>query len=275
MRMIAVPVSVAQRAHQVEDLRLDRHVERGRRLVCDQEPRLARERHRDHRPLPHAAREPVRIVVEAPLGRRDAHPAQHLDRVRLRRLAADPTVAQDALDDLLADGERRVERAHRLLEDHRDPVAAQLAHRRRRQLEQIGALEPDLAAGDAARRPRHESHDRQCGDALAAAGLADDAERAARLQREAHAVDGAELAAFDVETGAEITDLEQRAHRPRAARKRSISASIAARSVTPAGRARLGRQATNGWNRSRLVSYSRPSSATGSAWSSTRRLRLG
>jgi hypothetical protein len=40
-----------------KDLRLDRDVERRRRLVRDQELRLARERHRDHHALPHAARE--------------------------------------------------------------------------------------------------------------------------------------------------------------------------------------------------------------------------
>ena len=73
MRMIAVPVSALQRAHQIEDLRLDRDVERGRRLVGDQQLRVAGERHRDHHALPHAARELVRIVVEALLRRGNAH----------------------------------------------------------------------------------------------------------------------------------------------------------------------------------------------------------
>jgi hypothetical protein len=40
-------------AEQREDLRLDRHVERRRRLVGDEELRLARERHRDHHALAH------------------------------------------------------------------------------------------------------------------------------------------------------------------------------------------------------------------------------
>ena len=44
-----------QLAEQVEQLRLDRDIERRRRLVRDQELRLARERHRDHRALAHAA----------------------------------------------------------------------------------------------------------------------------------------------------------------------------------------------------------------------------
>ena len=45
-----------QLAHQLEDLRLDGHVEGGRRLVGDQHLRVAGQRHRDHDALPHAAR---------------------------------------------------------------------------------------------------------------------------------------------------------------------------------------------------------------------------
>ena len=72
--------------HQLEDLRLDRDVERRRRLVGDQERRVARERHRDHHALAHAARELVRIVVGALLRVRDPDRAEQLDRP-LARLA--------------------------------------------------------------------------------------------------------------------------------------------------------------------------------------------
>ena len=70
---------VLQAADQLDDLRLDRHVERGRRLVGDQHVRVAGERHRDHRPLAHAARELVRVVVDARLGVRDADLREQLD----------------------------------------------------------------------------------------------------------------------------------------------------------------------------------------------------
>ena len=49
MIRIDEPWSRLQPLHQLEDLRLDRHVERRRRLVGDQQRRVARERHRDHR----------------------------------------------------------------------------------------------------------------------------------------------------------------------------------------------------------------------------------
>src|SRR5256885_657792 len=49
-------------AQQVEDLRLNRHVERRRRLVGDQHLRRRRQAHGDHRALPHATGELVRVV---------------------------------------------------------------------------------------------------------------------------------------------------------------------------------------------------------------------
>ena len=57
---------------------------------------------------------------------------QHLDRAWRARRGVEPGVQAQRLDDLVADGEHRVQRGHRLLEDHRDAVAAHLAHARRR-----------------------------------------------------------------------------------------------------------------------------------------------
>ena len=82
----------AQAVEQLEDLRLDRHVERRRRLVGDQDVRVARERHRDHRPLAHAARELVRVVVDARLRRSGSRPARSSSTAR--RLA--PRLLDDA-----------------------------------------------------------------------------------------------------------------------------------------------------------------------------------
>ena len=64
---------------QLEDLRLHRHVERGRGLVGDQHVGVVDERHRDHRALPHAARELVRVVARAVARVRDADRVEHLD----------------------------------------------------------------------------------------------------------------------------------------------------------------------------------------------------
>ena len=116
--------------HQLQDLRLDRHVERGGRLVGDQQRRIADQRHRDHRPLAQPARELERVGAERLRGIGEADPGQHLDGAMLALGAVDVRVQQQRLEDLVADRVQRRQRAHRLLEDDRDPRAAdRAAHR--------------------------------------------------------------------------------------------------------------------------------------------------
>ena len=83
-----------------EHLCLHHHVERGRRLVGDQETRVARERERDEHALALAARELVRVVVGAP--RREADRLEQLADARLadRRRRA---MQLDRLRDLVSD----------------------------------------------------------------------------------------------------------------------------------------------------------------------------
>ena len=85
MKIIAMPRRDLQLFQQLEDLRLDGHVERRRRLVGDQHVGIVGERHGDHDALPLAAGELVRIGVDAPLRVRDLHEPQQLDRFGARR----------------------------------------------------------------------------------------------------------------------------------------------------------------------------------------------
>ncbi len=71
-----------QLAQEVDDLRLQRHVERGRRLVGDEQVGIHEERHGDGDALAHPAGELVRVVIDALLRVGDADPAQHLDGAR-------------------------------------------------------------------------------------------------------------------------------------------------------------------------------------------------
>ena len=73
---------------RLQDVRLDRHVERGRRLVGDQDVGLVGDRHRDHHPLALAARELVRIGAEPVLGVAQTDQPQEFDRALARRAAA-------------------------------------------------------------------------------------------------------------------------------------------------------------------------------------------
>jgi hypothetical protein len=148
---------VLQQADQREDLRLDRDVERGGRLVRNQQRRTAGEGHRDHHPLTHSAGKLMRITRQHSPRFGNAHLLEHRQRLgaRARRVLA--LVQAYRLGDLLADGEHRVERRHRLLEDHRDLGAADVAQRRGRRLREIdpaavGAIEIHAPADDPAAR---------------------------------------------------------------------------------------------------------------------------
>ena len=116
-----------QVAQQVEDLRLHGHVERGGRFVGDQQLRARRQRHRDHDALAHAAREFVRIGVEPAARRRDLHLLEQFERALPRLGPAEPAAPAQHLGDLRADAHDRIERGHRLLEDHRHVAAAMRA----------------------------------------------------------------------------------------------------------------------------------------------------
>ena len=121
MSTIAELGAVLDALEHVEHLGLDRHVERGRGLVGDEQVGVVRDRHRDHRPLAHAARVLVRVLL-GPVGRvRDADEVEQLDHALLQLLAADLAVDRDRLRDLVADPVRRVQRREGVLEHHRDP----------------------------------------------------------------------------------------------------------------------------------------------------------
>src|ERR1700730_8680738 len=91
----------------------------------------------------------------------------------------DLVVRAHRLVDLKADAQHRVQRAERVLEDHRDVAPADVAQLLVVELEQILALEHDLAVNHLA-RPLDETEERHSGDALAAPRLTNDAARSPR-----------------------------------------------------------------------------------------------
>ena len=96
IRMTAVPVSRLSWRDQVEDLRLDRDVERGGRLVGDQQLRIAGERHGDHHALAHAARELVRILRRRAARASGCRPARSISIARAARPRARRPLVQHA-----------------------------------------------------------------------------------------------------------------------------------------------------------------------------------
>ena len=134
--------------HQLENLRLDGDVERGGGLVGDDQLGIAGKPDRDHHTLPHAARELMRVLIEPPLRIGDADQLQEFDCARLRFRVGHAEMDLQRLFYLKADREDRVQRRHRLLEDHRNIAAADFAHLLIVEIEQRAAVEYDAALRD-------------------------------------------------------------------------------------------------------------------------------
>src|SRR5215471_14738005 len=122
-------------------------------------------------------------------------------------------MAQDGLDDLVADREARIERGHRLLEDHGKPVAAQIAQGLVGCPQQIESVKMDRA-GNLGGLFRQQPHDGERRHALAAAGFADEAQRRAMPDGEVYTIDRMRgPAVVAVEFDAQALDVDQRACR--------------------------------------------------------------
>src|SRR4029079_4772421 len=150
-----------------------------------------------------------------------------------------------------ADGQHRIEARHRLLENHRNVVAANGPHPRTGVLQEIGSLEADRAC-DLAGGLGDQSHQRHRGDRLAAAGFADDGERLAFTDMEGDTVDGAVDTLRGAEMGLQALDFEQ-CHRIRTHWTRTLPWSFAAHERC---------FASGGWSASRRPSPTRLTAST-------------
>ena len=109
---------------------------------------------------------------------------------------------------LLADRKDRIERGHRLLENHRDVAAALLAHLLFGKLEQVLSFKQDLPLGDPAGLGE-QAHDRERRDRLAAAGFPDHGDDLAAIDRIGDAFHCADRAARGLEPHMQVAHLEQ------------------------------------------------------------------
>ena len=218
---------VLQVVEQVDDLRLDRHVERADGLVEDDELGLERERAGDPDALALPAGELVREAAEVLALQADA--VQQLGRAR-RDLRLVDAVQRERRADDLADPLARVQRRERVLEDHLH-LAPDGLELRAAGLRDVGAAEADRAAGRV-----EQAHERARQRRLAAARLADEAERLALAQVQRDVVDGVHVGdraveqqpLLDREVLLEVVGGEQDLRRRRG-RRRAVAAAAAAR----------------------------------------------
>src|SRR5882724_11362102 len=169
-------------------LGLDGHVERGGRLVGDQQPRFAGKCHGDDGALPHPAGQSMRIFLDTATRIGNADQIEQFDRPRQGCHLRSTAMHEDRFRDLPADREHRIERTHRILKDHCQPVATQEAHFIVGQLHQVATLEQDFTADDFSGRVRNEPEKRVCGHRFSTTRLADQRQHLSGIDMKADTV---------------------------------------------------------------------------------------
>ncbi len=185
--------TLLQTAQQFQNLRLDGDVQRGGRLIRDQQAGLACQRYRNHHSLLHAAGELERVLVDTSGGIRNAHRVQQLDHPGADLAPAQHSVALQNLGNLRTHGHHRIQARAGLLENHADPASAHAPHRDFRQLQQLATLEPHRARHDAA-GVRKQARDRQRRHRLATAGFTQQGKGFAAFDRKGQPVHSAHSA---------------------------------------------------------------------------------
>src|SRR2546427_8870273 len=122
----------------------------------------------------------------------------------------------------------RVQRGHRVLEDHGHLGPADGLHLVLAEIRQHSVFEPDASFDDPA-CARQEPHDRERGHRFPGAGLADDAKGFSGIDRERDSIDGAKRAFAQRKLGVDVLQLEQVTERHQ---RRSLESS-ASRSESP------------------------------------------
>ncbi len=173
---------------QVQDLRLDGHIERGRRLVRDHELGFAGQSRCDQRSLPKPTREFVRILPRPHLGSGDADARKQLAHPEPALGGRDETVHVEGFGDLGADAPEWVERAEGVLQDERDAPASDAAPLALGQPAQVDRP-PAQALCAHGRVPARDPQQCAGGDALSRPGLTDDRDGLTGADVERHSAD--------------------------------------------------------------------------------------
>ncbi|EHK87547.1 cation transport ATPase [Saccharomonospora azurea SZMC 14600] len=191
-------------AQQPQHLVLHHHVQSSGRLVGHDELRFARQRHRDHDALFLPAGQLVRVGVRTFRGQ--VHLPQQLGHAVLRGPVRGG-VQPDRLGDLLPHGAHRVQRVHRALEHDRRRRPAHRAQPAPPHRVDVLAVQQHLAGDGRGLRQQPQQAHRHGG--LARAGLARDAQRLTRSQREVDVAHRGYLAARGAVGDPEVAQPEQ------------------------------------------------------------------
>ena len=176
---------------QAQHLCLGGHVQRRGRFVRDQQIGPRHHRHGDHRPLAHAPRQLERIGAPDAFGVGESHLLEGLKHLLARVGPGFRPVQLEYFGDLIADPVQWRQGPHGFLKDHRNVVAAYVAHLAGGQGQQVLHC-ARTAKADAARpqlrRTRQDAQHGPAGQRLARAAFPHQRQRFARHHGKADAL---------------------------------------------------------------------------------------
>jgi hypothetical protein len=135
-----------------------------------------------------------------------------LHRPLARLLLIHVHVEFERLGDLPANRQHRVERGHRILKNHGDAVAADVAQLIFTQFQQVLTVEQDFAVDNLAGRLRDQPDQRHHADALAGAGFSHDRHGLTLVDTVRDSIDGMNHAILREELRAEVLHFQQFRH---------------------------------------------------------------
>ena len=194
---------------KLQDLGLDGHIQGRSGLVGNQQLRISGQGHGDHDPLAHTAGKLMGVFVHPLPCLGNANQLQQLNGPVPGGLFVQALVELQGLRNLIPDGKYRVQGGHGLLENHGDPVAPELPHFLFGQGQKVLAVKDDAAALVPAGGRIHQTHDRQAGDAFAAAGFTHNAQCLSLVQGKGDAVHRLGNTGIGVEIGFQVFYFQQ------------------------------------------------------------------
>ena len=158
----------------------------------------------------------MRIVLEPTLCIGNAYQLQQFPCPLLCGRLVHAHMLAQRLHDLVSDGEHRVQRGHRVLEDEADAGAPDGTQLLVCAAQQVETLEQHRFTADHGRWTGQQAKQRHHRDRLAGSAFTHNAEQLPRLEIETHGVDGMYVARAGFESGIESRHLK---HRRRAFRQ--------------------------------------------------------
>ena len=204
-RRVELALQLVQQGH---DLRLNGNVQRGGRFIGNQQLWPAQQRHRNHHALTHTARKLMREHAHTLTCFRHFHRIQHFDRLFKSFRFTQAFVQHQDFHQLLAYAHIRIQRGHRILENHRDLFGAQLVQLVLRQVKDFTTVEFSGAANHAV--SSQQAHQRKGGLRFPGSGFPHDPQRFTRAQVEVEIVDGGNIPVRRFKGHAEVFHIQQK-----------------------------------------------------------------